>query len=386
MDMSDPTVRYSKRLGVLPPYLFAQIDAIKTEKKAQGVDIIDLGVGDPDQPTPSHIVDSLARAARERVNHRYPSSEGMLSYREAVSEWYAKKGISLNPVSEVLTLIGSKEGIAHLPSAFVNRGEKVLVPDPAYPVYKIATILADGKPVSLPLTADNRFLPDIERAPTDAKLLFINYPNNPTAAVADKEFFTSVVDFARDNDVIVCHDAAYLEVTFDGHAAPSFLSVPGAIDVGIEVNSLSKTYNMTGWRMGFAVGNADVVAGLRKIKSNVDSGAFQAIQEAGITAMRGPQDSIGAMRKIYAQRRDALVDGLRSIGWHVEKPKATFYVWASTPGGAPSLEFSMRLLDAGVVATPGIGFGEYGEGYIRFALTVPVKTINEAVMRLQKVL
>ena len=386
MDMSDPTVRYSKRLGVLPPYLFAQIDAIKTEKKAQGVDIIDLGVGDPDQPTPSHIVDSLARAARERVNHRYPSSEGMLSYREAVSEWYAKKGISLNPVSEVLTLIGSKEGIAHLPSAFVNRGEKVLVPDPAYPVYKIATILADGKPVSLPLTADNRFLPDIERAPTDAKLLFINYPNNPTAAVADKEFFTSVVDFARDNDVIVCHDAAYLEVTFDGYAAPSFLSVPGAIDVGIEVNSLSKTYNMTGWRMGFAVGNADVVAGLRKIKSNVDSGAFQAIQEAGITAMRGPQDSIGAMREIYAQRRDALVDGLRSIGWHVEKPKATFYVWASTPGGAPSLEFSMRLLDAGVVATPGIGFGEYGEGYIRFALTVPVKTINEAVMRLQKVL
>lgn len=379
------TVKYSERLNALPPYLFVKIDALKAEKKAQGIDVIDLGVGDPDQPTPPYIVEALAKAARNSVNHRYPSSEGTLSYREAVSDWYAKKGIALDPRSEVIALIGSKEGLAHLPLAFVNRGEKVLVPDPAYPVYSIATTLADGQPVSMPLTAGNNFLPDIERAPTDAKLLFINYPNNPTAAVANKEFFKSVVDYARDNEVIVCHDAAYLELTFDGYAAPSFLSVPGAIDVGVEINSLSKTHNMTGWRMGFAVGNADVLEGLKKVKSNIDSGAFQAIQGAGIAAMGGPRDTIEELRTMYAERRDALVDGLRRIGWQVEKPKATFYVWAPTPDGAPSLEVAMKMLDAGIVATPGIGFGEYGEGYIRFALTVSVDTIEDAVKRLERV-
>ncbi len=380
------TVQYSERLNALPPYLFVQIDARKAEKRAQGIDIIDLGVGDPDQPTPASVVEALAEAARNPINHRYPSSEGMLSYREAVSDWYAKKGIALDPRNEVIALIGSKEGLAHLPLAFVNRGEKVLVPDPAYPVYSIATTLADGQPVSMPLIADNNFLPDLEQVPTDAKLLFINYPNNPTAAVANKEFFKSVVDFARDNDVIVCHDAAYLELTFDGYTAPSFLSVPGAIEVGIEINSLSKTHNMTGWRMGFAVGNADVLEGLKKVKSNIDSGAFQAIQEAGITAMEGPEDAIETLRTMYAERRDALVDGLQRIGWQVEKPKATFYVWAPTPGGAPSLEVATKMLDVGIVATPGIGFGEYGEGYIRFALTVPVDTIKDAVERLEKVL
>ncbi len=379
------TVKYSERLNSLPPYLFVKIDALKAERRAQGVDIIDLGVGDPDQPTPPYIVKSLVKEAQNPVNHRYPSSEGTLSYREAVSDWYAKKGIVLDPRSEVTALIGSKEGLAHLPLAFVNRGEKVLVPDPAYPVYSIATTLADGRPVSMPLTAANHFLPDVERAPTDAKLLFINYPNNPTAATANKEFFKSVIDYARDNEVIVCHDAAYLELTFDGYTAPSFLSIPGAIDVGIEVNSLSKTHNMTGWRMGFAVGNADVLEGLKKVKSNIDSGAFQAIQGASIAAMEGPQDTIEALRTVYAERRDALVGGLRRIGWEVEKPKATFYVWAPTPEGRPSLEVVMKMLDVGIVATPGIGFGEYGEGYIRFALTVPVSTIEDAVKRLEKV-
>jgi len=383
--MANSISKYSTRLDVLPPYLFAQIDALKAEKEAQGVDIIDLGVGDPDQPTPAHIVDSLVHAAHKDVNHRYPSSEGMLSYREAVSEWYAKKRIDLDPASEVLALIGSKEGLAHLPLAFVNQGDKVLVPDPAYPVYKIATILVDAKPVTMPLTADNGFLPDIEKAAPDAKLLFINYPNNPTAAVADEAFFRTVVDYAQDNDVIVCHDAAYMELTFDGYVAPSFLSVPGAMDVGIEINSLSKAFNMTGWRMGFAVGNADVIAGLKKVKSNLDSGAFQAVQEAGIMALTGPQDTVNTLRKLYVERRDALVDGLRNIGWSVEKPKATFYVWAPVPDGSPSLEFSLKLLDAGIVVTPGIGFGEYGEGYIRFALTVPVSTIKEAVRRLEEV-
>ncbi len=379
------TVRYSERLDALPPYLFVKIDMLKAEQRARGIDVIDLGVGDPDQPTPLYIVESLVQAAHNPVNHRYPSSEGMLSYREAVSDWYTKKGIALDPRSEVVALIGSKEGLAHLPLAFVNRGEKVLVPDPAYPVYSIATTLADGQPVSMPLTASNNFLPDMERAPADAKLLFINYPNNPTAAVANKEFFKRVVDYARDNEVIVCHDAAYLELTFDGYIAPSFLSVSGAIDVGIEINSLSKTHNMTGWRMGFAVGNADVLEGLKKVKSNIDSGAFQAIQGAGIAAMKGPQEAIEALRTMYAERRDALVDGLRRIGWQVEKPKATFYVWAPTPDGAPSLEVAMKMLDAGIVATPGIGFGEHGEGYIRFALTVSVDTIKDAVKRLERV-
>jgi LL-diaminopimelate aminotransferase len=383
--MANSISKYSTRLDVLPPYLFAQIDALKAERAAQGIDIIDLGVGDPDQPTPAHVVDSLVHAAHKGENHRYPSSEGMLSYRQAVSEWYAQKSIDLDPTNEVLALIGSKEGLAHLPLAFVNQGDKVLVPDPAYPVYKIATILADGKPVTMPLTADNGFLPDLEKAVPEAKLLYINYPNNPTAAVADKAFFRTVVDYAQDNDVIVCHDAAYIELTFDGYEAPSFLSVPGAMEVGIEINSLSKAFNMTGWRMGFAVGNADIIAGLKKVKSNLDSGAFQAVQEAGITAMTGPQDTIHALRKLYVGRRDALVDGLRNIGWSVEKPKATFYVWAPVPDGSPSVEFSLKLLDAGIVATPGIGFGEYGEGYIRFALTVPVNTIKEAIRRLEEV-
>jgi len=384
--MANATIKFSKRLDVLPPYLFAQIDTLKAEKEAQGIDVIDLGVGDPDQPTPPHIIDSLVRAAHNNVNHRYPSSEGMLSFREAVSEWYAKKGIVVDPAREASALIGSKEGIAHLPLAFINRGDKVLVPDPAYPVYRIATIMADGKPISMPLTADNGFLPNIDKAVTDAKLLFINYPNNPTAAVADSNFFRAIVDYASDNDVIVCHDAAYLELTYDGYTAPSFLSVPGAMDVGIEIGSLSKTYNMTGWRIGFAVGNADVIAGLRKVKSNLDSGAFQAVQEAGIAAMKGPQDTVEVLKSLYSERRDALVDGLRNIGWSVDKPKATFYVWAPVPDGSSSLQFSMRLLDAGIVATPGIGFGDHGEGYIRFALTVPVSTIEEAVTRLQEVL
>ena len=384
--MNDTTSRYAQRIAGLPPYLFAKIDALKAEKQAQGVDLIDLGVGDPDQPTPRHIVESFDQAAHKRANHRYPSYEGLLSYREAVSEWYAKKGVQLDPANEVLALIGSKEGIAHIPLAFINPGEKTLVPDPAYPVYKIGTLLADGEPVTMPLTPDNGFLPDLERTSTDSKMMFINYPNNPTAAVADVQFYREVVDFAVDNEVIVCHDAAYSEMTFDGFVAPSFLSVPGAMDVGIEFHSLSKTYNMTGWRMGFAAGNADILSGLGKVKTNVDSGAFQAIQEAGITALQGPQDCVDDMRALYAGRRDALVKGLRAIGWDVEMPKATFYVWASIPDGVPSIDFSLSLLDIGIVATPGIGFGDYGEGYIRFALTVSVRRIEEAISRLEKVI
>jgi len=255
---------------------------------------------------------------------RYPSSEGMLSFREAVSEWYAKKGIGVDPTREASALIGSKEGIAHLPLAFINRGDKVLVPGSRVSVYRIATIMADGKPISMPLTADNGFLPDIDKAVTDAKLLFHHYPNNPTAAVADSDFFRAIVDYASDNDVIVCTTQRYLELTYDGYRAPVFLSVPGALDVGIEIGSLSKTYNVTGWRIGFASRKRDVIAGLRKVKSNLDSGAFQAVQEAGIAAMKGPQDTVEVLKSLYSERRDALVDGLRSIGWSVDKPKATF--------------------------------------------------------------
>lgn len=383
--MDDTTSRYTQRIAGLPPYLFARIDELKVEKQAQGVDLIDLGVGDPDQPTPRHIVESLNHAACKSANHRYPSYEGLLSYREAVSEWYAKKGVQLDPADEVLALIGSKEGIAHIPLAFINPGETALVPDPAYPVYKIGTLLADGEPVAMPLAPDNGYLPDLEQTPTGAKMMFINYPNNPTAAVADVQFYREVVDFAVDNEIIVCHDAAYSEMTFDGYVAPSFLAFPGAMDVGIEFHSLSKTYNMTGWRMGFAVGNADILSGLAKVKANIDSGAFQAIQEAGITALQGPQVCVDDMRLLYAKRRDVFVKGLRTIGWDVEMPKATFYVWAPIPDGTPSIDFSLRLLDAGIVATPGVGFGDYGEGYIRFALTVPMRRIEQAISRLEKV-
>jgi LL-diaminopimelate aminotransferase len=295
--------------------------------------------------------------------------------------------VNLNPEDEVLTLIGSKEGIAHIPLAFLNPGDISLVPDPAYPVYNIGSILADGKPHKMPLLAENDFLPDLDAIPASiakkAKLMFLNYPNNPTSAIAPLKFFEEVVDFANENDVIVIHDNAYSEMTFDGYKAPSFLNVSGAKDVGIEVHSLSKTYNMTGWRLGFAVGSHNILAGLGKVKTNVDSGAFGAVQEAGIAALTGSQDCVRETNRIYRERRDALLAGLKELGLEVKPPRATFYVWAHINGN--SSDFARMLLEkAGIVATPGIGFGEYGEGYIRFALTQPVDRIDEAVERMRK--
>ncbi len=381
-------VTYADRINSLPPYLFAAIDKAKAEVIKKGVDVINLSIGDPDLPTPRHIVEAMKKSLDNPARHRYPSYEGMLSFRTAAAKWYKKTmNVELNPEDEVLTLIGSKEGIAHIPLAFLNPGDVSLVPDPAYPVYNIGSILADGKPYKMPLLAENDFLPDLDAIPATiakkAKLMFINYPNNPTSAIASLKFFEEVVDFANENDIIVIHDNAYSEMTYDGYKAPSFLNVSGAKDVGIEVHSLSKTYNMTGWRLGFAVGNRDILAGLGKVKTNVDSGAFEAVQEAGIAALSGPQDCVREMNAIYKERRDALLVGLGELGLPVKPPKATFYVWAHVNGS--SSEFAKLLLEkAGIVATPGAGFGEYGDGYVRFALTQTVERINEAVDRMRK--
>jgi len=379
---------YSERINNLPPYLFAAIDEAKARAIEKGVDVIDLGVGDPDMPTPDNVIQALYRSAQNPIRHKYPSYTGMLSFREVAAKWYKEHlGIELDPVSQVLTVIGSKEGIAHIPLAFINPGEIALIPDPVYPVYKIGTLFADGKPCIMPLLEENDFLPDLDAIPKDvaklAKLMFLNYPNNPTSAIAPDKFFEEVIEFAKENEVIIVHDNAYSEMTFDGYKAPSFLKFDGAMDVGIELHSLSKTYNMTGWRIGFAVGNAEILDGLGKVKTNVDSGAFEAVQEAGIAAMQGPQQCISDMNKIYTHRRDALMVGLKELGIDVKPPKATFYIWAPVPEGHDSMGLSKILLEeAGIVATPGVGFGDYGEGYVRFSLTQSVERINEAVERM----
>ena len=385
------TIKKAKRIEQLPPYLFAEIDRRKREVLARGVDLIDLGVGDPDIPTPSPIVEKLTESATKAVNHRYPSSAGLQEFRQAVADWYhGRFGVQLDPEKEVLSLIGSKEGIANMATAFVDPGELVLATSPAYPVYQIGTLLNGGKHYPLPLTRENHFLPDLDAIPHEvarpAKLLWINYPNNPTAAVAEKDFFERVVEFARQNNVIVCHDAAYTEVAFDGYRPMSFLEVEGAREVGIEFHSLSKTFNMTGWRIGMAVGNRDLVAGLAQVKSNIDSGAFQAIQEAGIEALRLGEGLMEPSRKIYQERRDILVDGLRAAGFRCEKPRATFYVWVSVPDGLTSAQLTTALLDqAGVVSTPGNGFGAAGEGYIRFTVCVAKERLKEVVERIRRV-
>ncbi|MEA3282620.1 MAG: LL-diaminopimelate aminotransferase [Euryarchaeota archaeon] len=382
---------YAKRLTALPPYLFAAIDEAKENAIKRGVDVIDLGVGDPDLPPSAHIVDALCASAHDPKRHQYPSYTGMLTLREAAAEWYKKTfNITLDPGSEVLALIGSKEGIAHIPLAFVNPGDVALVPDPAYPVYKIGTLFAGGVPYTMPLLAESGFLPDLDAIPTDvadkARLIFLNYPNNPTAAVADLSFFKEVVDFASEHDIIVVHDNPYSEITFGKYQAPSLLSAPGAMDVGIEMHSLSKTYNMTGWRIGFAVGNAEIISGLGAVKTNIDSGVFEPVQEAAITALSGPQDCIDDMRKIYTKRRDLMIAGLRTLGINAAPPEATFYIWTPVPNGYTSLSFSAMLLEKiGIVATPGVGFGEYGEGYVRFSLTSSTERIAEAVDRMRDV-
>jgi LL-diaminopimelate aminotransferase len=383
-------IQTADRLRKLPPYLFAAIDQKKREARARGVDVIDMGIGDPDLPTPPHIVRALQKAAENPAYHRYPSYEGLLSFRQAVADFYARRfGVSLDAETEVLALIGSKEGTAHMPLAFVNPGDVVLVPDPGYPVYAAGTWFAGGECAFMPLSRPNGFLPDLGAIPAEvasrARLLYLNYPNNPTAACATPAFFQQVVEFARRYEILVCHDAMYSELRFDGYNPPSFLATPNAKEVGVEFHSLSKTYSMTGWRLGFCVGNATAIAGLGKIKTNVDSGAFEAIQEAGTVALTGPQDIPREYCRTYQERRDVVVQGLRKLGWDVEVPKASFFVWAPVPTGGDSRAFAARLLEeAGVVVTPGVGFGPSGEGFYRIALTIAKDRLAEAMERLQK--
>lgn len=390
--MTDFSARQSKSLAKLPPYLFAKIDSLKAEAVARGMDVIDMTVGDPDRPTFPSIIRSMKKALADGSNHQYPSYVGKLSFREAVASWYGTRfGLDLDPKREILTLIGSKEGIGHMPFAFLDPGDVSLVPDPSYPVYAAATIMAGGEVYPLPLEKKNRFLPDFSRVPKEiagrAKLLFLNYPNNPTAATADRDFFEEVVEFARRTGVIVCHDNAYSETWFEGDPPSSFLEAQGAREVGVEFHSLSKIYNMTGWRIGFLVGNASVISCLGKVKTNIDSGAFGAIQDAGIAALTGDQRPVERMTRLYKRRRNTLCRGLRRLGLKFNRPKATFYIWCEVPTGYTSESFCIHLLDkAGVLCTPGSGFGKHGEGYVRFALTVEGPRLEEAVEKIGKAL
>jgi LL-diaminopimelate aminotransferase len=381
-------MQLARRIEKLPPYLFVEISRKIAEKRAQGVDVISFGIGDPDMPTPPHVIDALVEAARDPASHRYPETEGLLDFRRAVAGWYERRfGLSLDPEREVLSLIGSKDGIGHVALCFIDPGDLALVPDPAYPVYVVGTLFAGGEPYYLPLREEDGFLPDLDAVPADvarrAKLLWLNYPNNPTGAVASLDFFERAVAFARRHGLAVCHDGPYSEVAFDGYRPVSFLQAPGAREVGVEFHSLSKTYNMTGWRIGMAVGNARMIDALMRVKSNLDSGVPQAIQRMAIAALEGPQDCIDEHNAVYQRRRDRLVEALRALGLTVQPPKASLYVWARVPQGYTSMEFATRLLDeAGVVVTPGVGYGAAGEGYVRLSLTIPDDRLEEGLRRL----
>jgi LL-diaminopimelate aminotransferase len=383
---------FSKRLQELPPYLFLEIDKAKRKARQEGRDIIDLGIGDPDLPTPQFVIDALSKAANDPANHRYALDQGMPILRQAIAKWYARRfNVQLEPDTEILPLIGSKEGIAHFPLAFINPGEYSLVPDPCYPPYKGGTIFAGGKVHLMPLLEKNGFLPDLDKIPAaklkKSKVLYLNYPNNPTGATCDLEFYRKAVDFCRKNNLILLSDLAYSEMAYDGYKPQSVFEVEGAKDVAIEFHSLSKTYNMTGWRVGWACGNKSLVSGLAKVKSNLDSGIFSAIQVASTAALEADDSHIRKMCAIYQERRDCLVDGLKALGWKANKPKATFYIWVKIPRGKNSIDFAYSILEiADLVVTPGVGFGKYGEGYIRFALTVRTERIKEALERLKKVI
>ncbi|TKB60049.1 MAG: LL-diaminopimelate aminotransferase [Nitrospira sp.] len=384
-------IEVAARIKTLPPYLFAAIDKMKQEAIARGVDIINLGIGDPDLPTPAPIIDSLAKAAKDPTHHQYPSYEGMLSFRKAVAGWYKRRfNVTLDPTNEVLTLIGSKEGIGHIHLAFVDPGDIVLVPSPGYPVYPVGTGFSGGVSHIMPLTKANGFLPDLNAIPKDvakkAKLMWLNSPNNPTSVIMTKDYFKRAIAFAQDNQIIICHDAAYSEIYYDGKRPVSFMEVEGAKDVGVEFHSLSKTYNMTGWRIGFVVGNMTILAALGKVKSQLDSGVFEAVQEAGITALGLDESVTDGIRTIYQERRDTLIPGLKQLGLEVDAPPAAFYIWVTVPKGYTSASFTAHLLEkAGIVTTPGNGFGAPGEGYIRMTVCTTKERLAEAVERIKKI-
>jgi len=383
-------VRIAKRIETLPPYLFAELDRKLAAKREHGVDVISLGVGDPDLPTPAHIVEALQEAVDDPSTHRYPSYYGSLEFRRAVAAWYGRRfGVELDPETEVMALIGSKEGIGHIAFAFVDPGDEALIPDPGYPVYGVSTRLAGGTPVSLPMPAESGFLPDLDAAPVSdrTKAIWLNFPTNPTAAIADLGTFEAAVAFAREHDLLLLHDAAYSEITFDGFIAPSPLQVPGAKDVTLEFGSASKFYNMTGWRIGWVAGSAEAVRALGVVKTNLDSGQFTAIQRAAIAALEGPEEHLDQLRAIYQGRRDLVIGTLNGLGWSLKPPLGSCYVWVPVPEGDTSASFADRLLDeAGVFVAPGSGYGVRGEGFVRFSLTVPDDRLAEAMDRLARIL
>jgi LL-diaminopimelate aminotransferase len=385
---SREVVGFSQRITNLPPYLFVRINQKIAIKKAQGEQIIDFGAGDPDVPTPPDIVDALCQAARVSQNHRYPDSAGTLEFRQAVAAWYQQRfNVELDPDQEIVSLIGAKEGIFHTAFCFIDAGDIALVPDPGYPVYSISTNLAGGQCYYMPLIKNRGFLPDFVSIPseirTKTKLMWLNYPNNPTGALADLDFFAKVVRFATDNHIVVCHDAPYTEVAYEGYQPVSFLQAAGAKEIGIEFHSLSKTYNMAGWRIGMAVGNAKIIDALKRLKSNIDSGIPRAIQSMGAIALQSPPESIVMRNQIYQARRDRLVNALHNIGIEAELPKAGLYIWAKCPAGYKSAQLTEEWLDqVGIVVAPGNAYGPHGEGYVRFSLTVPDLELEIGIRRL----
>ncbi len=382
----------TQRLKELPPYPFAELDRKVAEKRRKGEEIINLGIGDPDLPTPPHIVKACCEAAKDPENQRYPSYEGMEEFRRAVAARYRRDfGVRVDPVKEVIALLGTKEGIHNINFAFVEKGDIVLYPDPGYPVYRTGAHFAGGKAHAMPLLEDNSFLPDFDAIPKNvvemSRLMWINHPSNPTGAVADESFYRRAADFAADNDLVLCSDEAYSMLAFDDYKPKSLLQMKGAAEVGVVFDSLSKTYSMTGWRIGYAVGNPDVIGALRKVKTNVDSGVSQIIQHAAIAALTSSQECVRKNLAIYKERMGLLVKGLNEIGLRCSKPRATFYVWLSVPKGSTSASFADLLIEkAGVVCTPGTAFGRYGEGYVRFALTQPVEKISRALEKMEAVL
>ena len=384
-------MRLARRVEQLPPYLFARISELIAERQAAGVDVVSLGIGDPDLPTPDHVLAALREAAADPANHRYPETEGLPAFREAVARWYGRRhGVALDPGTEVVSLIGSKEGIGHLPLCLIDPGDLAIGAQPGYPVYEVATMFAGGETLALPLREEDGWLPRLEDVPPEAaaraRLLWLNYPHNPTGATADLAFFARAVDWARRHGVAIAHDLAYADVCFGGYEAPSILEVEGAREVAIEFNSLSKTFNMTGWRVAMAVGNAELVGALRRVKSNLDSGVPQAVQRMAIAALDGPRDAVERHNAVYEARRDRVVAVLRELGLRVEPPRASLYVWARLPDGErSSADYAGRLVEAtGVVVTPGVSYGAAGEGYVRISLTLADDRLEEALSRLSR--
>ncbi|BAY91797.1 MULTISPECIES: pyridoxal phosphate-dependent aminotransferase [unclassified Tolypothrix] len=383
-------MQFAKRLEKIPPYLFAEINRKRHELEAKGVDIINLAIGDPDKPTPAHILQAMHEAIDDAATHNYPPYQGTQEFREAAAKWMERRfGVAdLNPNTEVVCSIGSKEAIHNTFLAFVETGDYTLIPDPGYPVYRTATLFAGGEPYTMPLKAENKFLPDLNMIPEEiahkTKLLWINYPNNPTGAIATLDFFAELVAFCKQYDILLCHDNAYSEMAYDGYKPPSVLEVPGAKDVAIEFHSLSKSYNMTGWRIGFAVGNPIGIKGLTQVKSNVDSGVFKAIQQSAIAAYSTNEAELQSLICVYQNRRDIIVTGLQSLGWPIQPPQATLYVWVPVPPGYTSTEFVTLLLDkCGILVPPGNGYGTSGEGFFRIALTITDERMHEAIQRLK---